>query len=355
MDHPTAREILARIPDVPLRVIDDSDEIDRDPTGGPDPVAAAKTHLLINRQKGEFVKPCPCTPRYLGCNYYVINLDLNCPLDCSYCILQFYMEHPLITIPVNQEDLWRQLTAFLSANSDRRIRIGTGELGDSLALDHITHRSIELIEFFRDWPNAYLELKTKTTNIDNIMKTDPAGNIILAWSLNSESLALSEERGAPSIKERIRAAGRVAERGYRVAFHFDPIIYTDDWEKGYKEVIDELFRNIDAKAIAWISLGSLRFPPALKDVIKRRFPSSRIIYEEFIKGLDGKYRYFKPIRMGMYRKIVRWIRQKGGEDLRLYFCMESSEMWEKCLQIKLRGKESVERHLTLPLNDDSKR
>jgi len=349
-DLPYTREILERIPNVPVQVISDSKEIGRFLIEGSDPIAEAKKCLLINSQKGEFVKPCPCTPRYLGCNYYVINLDLNCPMDCSYCILQFYLEHPLITIPVNKVDLWRQLSDFLSANKERRIRIGTGELGDSLAMDHITHRSVELIEFFRRWPKAYLELKTKTTNIGNILKTDPANNIIIAWSLNSESRAEAEEHGAPPVKERIRAAREVVDRGYRVAFHFDPIIYTEDWEKGYKEVIDNLFRKVEATRIAWISIGSLRFPPALKSVIKRRFPQSGIIYEEFIKGLDGKNRYFKPKRMEMYRKIVNWMQQKGGENLPLYFCMESCEIWEKCLHVTLRGKESVEKHLTLPLN-----
>lgn len=344
------QEILARIPNVPVRLIEDQSEIARYFKRSEDPVASAKKCVLINRQKGDFVKPCPCTPRYLGCNYYVINLDLNCPMDCSYCILQFYMEHPLITIPVNKADLWRQLKDFLSENRGRRIRIGTGELGDSLAVDHITKRSVELIDFFRDWPMAYLELKTKTTNIDNLMSLDPAENIIIAWSLNSRRCAQAEEHGAPSVSERIQAARRVTERGYKVAFHFDPVIYYSEWEKEYKEVMEELSRHIASENIAWISIGSLRFPPALKNVIKRRFPESGIIYEEFIKGLDGKYRYFKPRRTIMYEKMVNWIRQKGGKNIRVYFCMESCEISEKYLGIKLRGKESVEKHLTLPLN-----
>jgi spore photoproduct lyase len=51
---------------------------------------------------------------------------------------------------------------------------------------------------------------------------------------------------------------------------------------------------------------------------------------EFIMGLDGKMRYFKPIRIEMYafmkEKLDEWY-----PDLGLYLCMESDEIWEKSM------------------------
>ncbi|MBW2742523.1 MAG: DNA photolyase, partial [Deltaproteobacteria bacterium] len=70
--------------------------------------------------------------------------------------------------------------------------------------------------------------------------------------------------------------------------------------------------------------------PSLKSIIKKRFPDSKIIYGEFITGLDGKMRYFKPLRIELYQKIVSCIRSLAP-DVLIYFCMEDDEVWKKSL------------------------
>jgi spore photoproduct lyase len=68
--------------------------------------------------------------------------------------------------------------------------------------------------------------------------------------------------------------------------------------------------------------------PALHSIIKKRFPESNIIYGEFVPGLDGKMRYFKELRIDLYKKMARWM-QKNAPDVLLYFCMESDQVWER--------------------------
>ena len=342
--YPLARKILKRLPKVPVQVINREDELADIIQAQPDPAGFGKRHLVLKPMKGHFVKPCPCTPCYLGCKYYVIHADLNCPLDCTYCILQLYLNQPWLTVHVNTEDMWRQLDAFLKLNN-RFLRIGTGELGDSLALDPLTGRSKEFIEYFRKRPQALFELKTKTVNIENILQTPPADNIIIAWSLNSFHAGAAEEKGAPGVSARIQAAEEVVRRGYRVAFHFDPLLLYSGWEEGYKEIIDLLLTRIETRSIAWISLGSLRFPPDLKPVIQQRFPESGIVYQEMIKGMDGKLRYFKPQRMKLYRTIVSYFGKKG-DCIPIYFCMESDEVWRKVLRKKMGSEVEIEQFLT---------
>ncbi len=161
-------------------------------------------------------------------------------------------------------------------------------------------------------------------------------------------MAQSEEKGAPSVEDRIQAARVVSEKGFWVGFHFDPIIRYAGWENGYRDIIETLFQEVKAAKIAWISLGSLRFPPALKTIIKRRFPKSKIFYDEFIKGIDGKYRYFKPLRLKLYRHLVNSINYYGGSAIPLYFCMESKDIWGKVLEWKPKGKKEVENFLSCP-------
>jgi spore photoproduct lyase len=347
LDFPLTERILERAGHIPYEIIENTGDLIADFAAKRDPLLLGKKTLLITQQRGVFVKPCPCTPEYVGCNYFIINTDLNCPLDCTYCILQNYLDNPLITVHVNTEHLWRQMDIFLSRHRHHIIRIGTGELGDSLALDHLTDRSVEMISYFKEKRNVLFELKTKTTNISNVLETPPSENIVIAWSLNSEKIAQEEEEGAPSIAERLEAASSVIKGGYRVAFHFDPIFRYPGWEEDYAQVVDGMLTKIETQKIAWISLGSLRFPPPLKDVISKRFPQSRILYEELIRGKDGKFRYFKPLRIQLYESFVKFLGRKANE-IPVYFCMESGEVWKKILKKEPKGKEEVQANLSLP-------
>jgi spore photoproduct lyase len=91
-----------------------------------------------------------------------------------------------------------------------------------------------------------------------------------------------------------------------------------------------LDKYIDPKGIIWISLGSLRFMPGLKPIIRRRHPNTCVLDGEFIMGLDGKMRYFKPIRMELY-SYMRKNLEKWHSDSALYLCMESHDVWQKSM------------------------
>ena len=67
--------------------------------------------------------------------------------------------------------------------------------------------------------------------------------------------------------------------------------------------------------------------PALKPIIRRRHPETLVLDGEFILGLDGKMRYFKPIRMELYHFLKELLCQ-WHPDLGLYLCMESDEVWQ---------------------------
>jgi spore photoproduct lyase len=342
LHFPLTQRIIKNTGSIPKETIEDPHLLIEDLKTGKDPIGEGKKYLFLTVQKGDFVKPCPCTPRYIGCNYFVINSELNCPLDCSYCILQDYLSNPLITIHVNLEDLWKELDGFLKKRKGRPFRVGTGELGDSLALDHITESSKDFIRYFRKNKHAFFELKTKTTNMNNILSQEPAQNIIVSWSLNTPKIVREQERGAPPVEDRIEAARQVVEKGFPVGFHFDPLIRYPGWKEDYKAVIERLLRGIDPARVAWISLGSLRFSPHFKSIIKERFPREKIFCDEFIKGKDGKYRYFRPLRLELYREVLESIRKNGGEAVPLYFCMENKDVWQEVLGWVPRSEREVE-------------
>ena len=89
-----------------------------------------------------------------------------------------------------------------------------------------------------------------------------------------------------------------------------------------------LFDRIDPKGVIWISLGGFRYPPELKGIAEERFPRTKIFLGELVPGRDGKFRYFREIRLEMYSKILKWLREIDS-NLFVYLCMESQEVWEE--------------------------
>ncbi len=289
-----------------------------------------KRTLRLVSFPGELLKPCPGTRGYLCCGYQILNIGTNCPLDCSYCILQAYFNQPSLRVFVNVEQQLEAIGEALEASQKRLFRIGTGEFTDSLALDPIVKWTSVLPSFVAKHRNTVLEFKTKTVSIEGLLSSPQRHRIVVSWSLNSPAIASGEEHGAPSIKRRLEAARACEREGYTLGFHFDPLIEHPSWKEEYSRAIDLLDRFIDPAKVVWISLGCLRYMPSLKRVIRRRFPESHILDGEFISGLDGKMRYIKPLRVEMVafmkKKLEQW-----GVGRGVYLCMESSDVWEKGL------------------------
>jgi len=282
-----------------------------------------KPFVFIIKEKWDFLKECPCTKFHLSCGYWILNLGFGCPFDCSYCFLQQYTNFPGIILPANIEEFFEKFDKF-SKKIKRPIRIGTGEFCDSLALDHITEYSKLLIPYFSK-KNVLFELKTKSTNIDNILSLNPSKNIIVSWSLNPQIIIKTEEKGTPSLRERILAAKRIERSGFSLAFHFDPIIPINHWEKHYKKVIDALYADLNP-SFSWISLGTLRGNRALKTISEMRFPKSSIFYGELLLSEDKKLRYPEFLRIEIYQTMVKYIR-KYDRKTPIYLCMENKNTW----------------------------
>jgi spore photoproduct lyase len=320
--------ILKALPDIPIETIQDKRVLIKQFFSMSDPIGVGKKHLLLTHFYGRRLKPCPGTSNHICCGYYVINAITNCPLDCSYCVLQGYLNNPFLTLYTNWEELLQEIETFVSIDRPSLLRLGTGELSDSLALESIFPLSQMLIPFFTERPHAILELKTKSANVNPILHLKHQGKTVISWSLNPSQIIEEEELGTASLEERIEAARRCQEKGYPLGFHFDPLIYHEIWEKGYQETIVQLFKKINPKKVAWISLGGFRYPPKLKAIAEERFPKTKVFLGELFPGRDAKYRYLKEIRVKMYQKMVRWLKEVDS-DLFVYLCMESEEVWEK--------------------------
>ncbi|MBU2623321.1 MAG: radical SAM protein [Proteobacteria bacterium] len=325
IDFPAAKLMLQRYK-MPYEIAGSQDNVYEFISNSEYPIQQAKETLYITKNKGSFIKECPGTSYYTCCGYKILHIGTFCSMDCSYCILQSYFHPPVLQYFVNHEDLIKEIDILFKKKAVSRV--GTGEFTDSMIWERWTDLSTILVPEFSKQSSAVLDLKTKTTNIDLLKGLRHNRKTIVSWSLNTERIIKEQERRTSSLTARLKAAAVCESWGYPVSFHFDPVILYDECEEEYKKVIQSIFSYVSPDNIVWISIGTFRFMPALKSIIRKRFPDSKIPYGEFITGLDGKMRYFKPLRIDIYKKMVAWIKEIAP-DVLVYFCMEDDEVWEK--------------------------
>ncbi|MBW1650613.1 MAG: DNA photolyase [Deltaproteobacteria bacterium] len=323
--HPETLKITSQS-NAEIQIIKDAEKLFKKISKAADPIGEGKKILLLSQNKGPFLKKCPGTKNYICCGYKILHIASFCTMDCSYCILQAYFHPPILRYFVNTEDMEKELDALFAEKTI--YRVGTGEFSDSLIFENNTNISANLTEKFGGQKHCILELKTKTVNIKKLQGLNHNRKTIISWSLNTQKVIAEEERDTASLDARLKAAAQCEKWGYPLAFHFDPIIIYKGAEEDYKKVIKKLFSIVSKDNIVWISIGTFRFIPTLKKIIETRFKNSKIIYGEFIKGLDNKMRYFKPIRIEIYKKIISYIKQIAPEVL-IYFCMEDEQVWQK--------------------------
>ncbi len=318
-NKPLLNRLKAKLPGIPFTDISSYRDIVKNQAFSISDYNRRCETLYIIHEKYDFFLPCPCSPTSLSCGYHIMNAGMGCGFDCVYCYLQGYVNAPGIVIPGNLDDILQRFTDYYHP----QMRLGTGQFTDSLFLDDLTGFSRQIIEHFRAFSDVTFELKTKSRCVEGILSTPPAENIVISWSLNPRRIVEALEYRTATLAERIDAAHRCAQAGYRVGFHFDPIIYYSGWQEDYESVVDAIFRCIPEQRIAWISLGCLRMTWKIRQIMEARFPDTDLIFSDQIIGYDGKLRYPERIRRAIYQTMLAYIRH-FSKDLCVYLCMEDA-------------------------------
>ncbi len=349
--EPLTKQLCEKFANVPKVYVENfewhKDEQEMDPLLNP--LTMGKKILHLKYFKGKSIKRCPgFSDKLICCNYLSLDLVENCPFECTYCILQAFLNKPVITIHANLEEILNQVLDLTSQKPDVLFRISTGEHSDSLALDHILKINKYVIPFFAKLKNSLLELKTKSKNIEHLLDLHHGGKTLISWSLNPETIIEQEEHKTARLNERLKAARIASDAGYKIAFHLDPLIYFSNWEKEYQDLVDQIFDTVPQDRIEWISFGTLRYISSLKSIVENRFPKSKIFLEEFVKGKDGKMRYLKKIRVLLYKNVQNRI-NKLAPKIPTYLCMEKNTVWENTMPYKPKNEIDVENHITSKL------
>ena len=285
---------------------------------------------------------CPvASPKTRCCNLMTLDVVESCGFDCSYCSIQsFYNENKIVFDKTLKEKL-----NTIKLDPNEFYHIGTGQSSDSLMWGNHNGILDDLVYFAKKNPNVMLEFKTKSNNISYFLTNDIPKNIILTWSLNTQTIIDNEEHLTASLEKRLEAAKRIQDRGILVGFHFHPMIYYKNWQKEYKEIFDHLTKNFDPNNVAMVSLGTLTFiKPVIKTIRSRDF-KSKILQIPFTDA-SGKLSYPIEIKKEIFRFAYESL-SKWHKKVFFYLCMEDHTLWKEVFGYEYPTNETFENDMKL--------
>jgi spore photoproduct lyase len=280
-----------------------------------------KLNLILAEKKGDLVKRAP--PAYgltKGKHYYFIHA-YNCIYECQYCYLQGHFKNPDLVVFVNHEEIINEMVNICS-QGPHPVWFHAGEFSDSLALSHLTQELPLYWQFASENENAFLELRTKSVNIKEVLQLGPHPRIVTSFSLSPQRASKEFDLKTPPTSLRIESMKKLAGRGFKLGVHFDPIVFSKDYEEEYQKLIEEISTETLLRQTEYISIGVVRFSKDAFDVFARNYPDSSILRSPLRKEAKDKVKYTKELRNRILSTLEEMLVKKGYPKEKIYWCME---------------------------------
>ncbi|MDX9814430.1 MAG: spore photoproduct lyase family protein [Sulfurimonas sp.] len=257
------------------------------------------------------------------CNLLTLDAIESCGFDCSYCSIQSFYNQNTITFDAS----FAKKLSSLELDKNQMYHIGTGQSSDSLLFGNKEGVLDALFDFAKSHENVILEFKTKSNNISYLLENPLVKNILPTWSLNTNTIVQNEEHLSASLEKRLKAAREVANKGYKVGFHFHPIVEYENYLAEYKELYDKVLDMFSSSEVALVSFGTLTFIKPVIKVLRNRGLKSKITQMPF-EDASGKSSYPKETKVEMFKHAYESFKP-WHKEVFFYLCMEEHELWNE--------------------------
>ncbi len=266
---------------------------------------------------------CPVqSDKTLCCNLLTVDAVKNCGFACSYCSIQtMYTDENIVF-----DSDFRAKLETIELDPGRRYHIGTGQSSDALAWGNKYGVLDDMLYFAEKWPNALVEFKTKSKNVDYLLRARPPGNVICSWSLNPEVIIDNEETLTATLSERLDSARAVADRDIRVGFHLHPMVRYHGWRADYTAMIEQVLARFRSEEVVFVSLGALTFPKPILKKLRSAGTKSKIHQSPMSTNPEGKLTYPDAIKEQLFEHAYEAFGPWHSKVF-FYLCMEEARFW----------------------------
>ena len=239
--------------------------------------------LILAKKENNFLYKAPKSFTIGYSNNYYFSHMLNCPYDCQYCYLQGSLNSSNYLIFVNYEDFFKAMQ-YIVQNNNKVSCFFSGYESDNLALEKVTNFLENFIHNFKHLNKAFLEVRSKSVNIDIFKKIKPISNIIPAFSLNPQFIIDAYEDKTPNLLKRLHAIKVLQEYGWNVGLRFDPLIWFESKYR-YQQFFNQVFSSINILRIHSVTLGNFRMPKDFLKKIAKISPNNQLVQKKLIRQI----------------------------------------------------------------------
>ncbi len=232
--------------------------------------------VIIAKNRDALVYPgAPFCQSFGNEHFYYTSCVKNCIYDCEYCFLRGMYPCGYITVFVNLDDYFEEVSKILKEHS---VYLSVSYDTDLLALESVLGYVKKWTEFAAGHSNLKIEIRTKSGNTKVFEKLDPGpyNNSIFAWTLSPENVINAYENNTPALDMRLYAAKAAMDKGFPVRLCFDPMIFHRGWRESYSGLYRKAFETLDPGKITDVGVGVFRISNKLLRKLRNVDPCSRI-------------------------------------------------------------------------------
>lgn len=312
LDHPVCRRVLSRFPRVHVIECEHHGEL-FNRSAQNFRLQKNRPALILALKQGKKVLPIPREYSVGGARNFYFSHMLNCLYDCRYCFLQGIHRSANYLLFVNYEEFAESIRRKVLEHSGESVWFFSGYDCDSLALDPVTGFSEYYLPLFESLPGAWLELRTKSTQIRALLARPVIPNVVTAFSFTTESAGEALEHRVPGIARRIDALATLQQRGWPVALRFDPLIHEKDFAASFNSLCRRIFASVDPDLLHSVSLGSFRLPRDFYKRMRKLYPRERL-FSQSLEEADGMVGYRREIEEEMLDSARRLLAEHVPES-----------------------------------------
>jgi len=235
-----------------------------------------KPALILAKKHNKFVLDAPQGYAIGGKHNYYFSHMMNCIYDCRYCFLQGMYRSAHYVLFVNYEDFAEAIVSQARQIPDEDVYYFSGYDCDSLAFDPVTKFADFFLPLFSRLPNAWIELRTKSTQTRMLLDLEPLDRAVVAFSFSPDDITDTLEHKTPSVRKRLDALIKLQRKGWKIGLRFDPLIYHNNYSAAYGDLFEKVFKSVSLDQLHSVSLGAFRMPDSFFQHVVKLYPDEKL-------------------------------------------------------------------------------